>query len=156
MFVFLIENTCVLYGRVPFQQIGGILMGIKRDYCFVLGRLLLISRYTSIYEADLRVYVVSFICRSTVYMQSTKSLNMFVFLIENTCVLYGRVPFQQIGGILMGIKRDPRIANLFLYSLHADYKQGLMRKCEKKLAVSLYIYMLYLVLVSPASYIVNM
>ena len=63
---------------------------------------------------------------------------MFVFLIENTCVLYGIVPFQQIGGILMGIKRDPRIANLFLYSLHADYKQGLMRKCEKKLAVSFY------------------
>jgi hypothetical protein len=26
--------------------------------------------------------------------------------------------FQQIGGIPMGIKRDPRITNLFLYSVH--------------------------------------
>ena len=50
----------------------------------------------------------------------TDIIKMFVFLIENTCVLYGRVPFQQIGGIIMGIKRDPRIANLFLYSFHAD------------------------------------
>jgi hypothetical protein len=42
----------------------------------------------------------------------TDIIKMFVFLIENTCVLYGRVPFQHIGGILMGIKRDPRITKI--------------------------------------------
>jgi len=68
----------------------------------------------------------------------TDIIKMFVFLIENTCVLYGRVPFQQIGGIPMVIKCAPLIADLFLYSFHADHKQGLMRKCEKKLALYFY------------------
>lgn len=63
---------------------------------------------------------------------------MFVFLIENTCVLYGIIPFQQIGGIPLGIKCAPHIDDLFRYSFHGDYKLGLMRKCEKKLALSFY------------------
>jgi hypothetical protein len=58
-------------------------------HCFVLRRLMLISRYMSIYEADLRVYVVSFICRSTVYMQSTKSLNSELLTEAETSSIQG-------------------------------------------------------------------
>lgn len=46
--------------------------------------------------------------------------------------------FQQIGGITIGIKCAPLVADLYLYSCHPDYKQGLMRQCEKKLALYLY------------------
>jgi hypothetical protein len=50
--------------------------------------------------------------------------------------MFGGRLFQQTVGILMGTHRVPLLADLFLYSYKADFKQGLLKKNEKKLARS--------------------
>ena len=57
-------------------------------------------------------------------------------MIDNIFVRFGGRVFQQTVGISMGINCAPLFADLFLYSHEADFIQGLLKKNEKKLALS--------------------
>lgn len=61
---------------------------------------------------------------------------MFDFLIDNIFVTFGGRVFQQTVGIPMGTNCAPLLANLFLYYYEADFMQELLRKKDKKLAIS--------------------
>jgi len=70
---------------------------------------------------------------------SETDINMLGFLIDNmdnTFVIFGGRVFQQTGGIHMGTRCAPLLADLFLYSHEVDFIQGLLKKKEKKLARS--------------------
>ena len=61
---------------------------------------------------------------------------MLDFLIDNIFVTFeGRV-FQQAVGIPMGTNCAPLLSNLFLYYYEADFIQELLRKKDKKFAIS--------------------
>ena len=61
---------------------------------------------------------------------------MLYFLIDNIFVTFeGRV-FQQTVGLPMGTYCAPLLAYLFLYYYEADFMQELLRKKDKKLAIS--------------------
>ena len=62
---------------------------------------------------------------------------MLDFLIDNIFVTIGGCVFQQTISILMGTNCAPLLADLFLYSYETDFIQELLRKKEKKLAISL-------------------
>ena len=51
-------------------------------------------------------------------------------------VTFGGRVFQQTIGIRMGTNCSPLLADLFLYSYEADFVQELLRKNDKKLALS--------------------
>ena len=61
---------------------------------------------------------------------------MLEFLIGNIFVMFGGPVFQHTVGIPIGANCAPLSANLFLYSYEADFKQGLLKKNEKKLVRS--------------------
>jgi hypothetical protein len=61
---------------------------------------------------------------------------MLDFLIDNIFVTFGRHVFQQTVGIPMGTNCAPLLADLFLYYYEADFMQELLRKKDKKLAIS--------------------
>jgi hypothetical protein len=50
--------------------------------------------------------------------------------------MFGGRVFQQTVGIPMGTNCAPLLADLFLYSYEADFIQGLLKKNEKKIALS--------------------
>jgi hypothetical protein len=56
-------------------------------------------------------------------------------VIDIFSIFGGRV-FQQTVGIPMGTNSASLLADLFLYSYEADFKQGLLKKNEKNLARS--------------------
>ena len=58
------------------------------------------------------------------------------FLIDNIFVTFGGRVFQQTVGIPMGTNCAPLLADLFLYYYEADFMQELLRKKDKKLAIS--------------------
>ena len=61
---------------------------------------------------------------------------MLDFLIDNIFVTFGGRVFQQTVGIPMGTNCAPLLADLFLYYYEADFMQELLRKKDKKLAIS--------------------
>ena len=61
---------------------------------------------------------------------------MLDFLIDNIFVTFGGRVFQQTVGIPMGTNCAPLLADLFLYYYEADFMQKLLRKKDKKLAIS--------------------
>ena len=61
---------------------------------------------------------------------------MLDFLIDNIFVTFGGRVFQQTVGIPMGTNCAPLLADLFLYYYEADFMQELLRKKDKKLALS--------------------
>ena len=61
---------------------------------------------------------------------------MLNFLIDNIFVTFGGRVFQQTVGIPMGTNCAPLLADLFLYYYEADFMQELLRKKDKKLAIS--------------------
>ena len=63
-------------------------------------------------------------------------INIFVFLIDNILAMFGGRIFQQTVGIPMGTNCASLLADLVLYSYEADFKQGLLKKNEKKTAGS--------------------
>ena len=67
---------------------------------------------------------------------SETDIQMLDFLIDNIFVTFGGRVFQQTVGIPMGTNCDPLLADLFLYYYEADFMQELLRKKDKKLAIS--------------------
>ena len=61
---------------------------------------------------------------------------MLDFLIDNIFVTFGGRVFQQTVGIPMGTNCAPLLADLLLYYYEADFMQDLLRKKDKKLAIS--------------------
>ena len=61
---------------------------------------------------------------------------MLDFLIDNIFVTFGGRVFQQTVGIPMGTNCIPLLVDLFLYYYEADFMQELLRKKDKKLAIS--------------------
>ena len=61
-------------------------------------------------------------------------VNMLEFLVDNIIVVFGGKVFQQIVGIPMGTNCAPLLANIFLYSYDAEFKQSLLSTGKKKLA----------------------
>ena len=61
---------------------------------------------------------------------------MLDFLIDNIFVTFGGHVFQQTIGIPMGINCAPLLADLFPCYNEADFMQELLRKKDKKLAIS--------------------
>ena len=66
----------------------------------------------------------------------TDIIKMLDFLIDNIFVTFGGRVFQQTVGIPMGTNCAPLLADLFLYYYEADFMQELLRKKDKKLAIS--------------------
>ena len=66
----------------------------------------------------------------------TFGITIVEFLIDNIFVIFGGCVFQQTVGIPMGTNCAPLLADLFLYLYQADFKQGLLKKNEKKLSRS--------------------
>ena len=60
-----------------------------------------------------------------------KVISMLEFLIDNMCVSFGGILFQQIVGIPMGTNCAPLLADLFLYSYESEFLQKLVK--EKKI-----------------------
>ena len=69
-------------------------------------------------------------------VKSTKKVKMLDFLIDNIFFTFGGRVFQQTVGIPMGTNCAPLHADLFLYYYEADFMQELLRKKDKKLAIS--------------------
>ena len=67
---------------------------------------------------------------------SETDIKMLDFLIDNIFVTFGGRVFQQTVGIPMGTNCAPLLADLFLYYYEADFIQELLRKKNKKLAIS--------------------
>jgi hypothetical protein len=67
----------------------------------------------------------------------TLIINMLEFLIDNIFDKFGERIFQQTVGILMGTNCAPLLVDLFLYSYVTDFRNGLPKKNETKLARSL-------------------
>ena len=61
---------------------------------------------------------------------------MLDFLIDNIFVTFGGRVFQQTVGIPMGTDCVPLLVDLFLYNYDAEFIQELLRKKDKKLAIS--------------------
>ena len=61
---------------------------------------------------------------------------MLDFLIDNIFVTFGGRVFQQTVGIPIKTNCAPLLADLFLYYYEADFMQELLRKKDKKLAIS--------------------
>ena len=61
---------------------------------------------------------------------------MLDFLIDNIFVTFGGHVFQQTVGISMGTNCASLLADLFRYYYKADFIQELLRKKDKKLAIS--------------------
>ena len=61
---------------------------------------------------------------------------MLDFLIDNIFITFGGRVFQQTVGIPMGINCAPILADLFLYNYEAYFMPKLLRKKDKKLAIS--------------------
>ena len=66
----------------------------------------------------------------------TDIIKMLDFLIDNIFVTFGGRVSQQTVGIPMGTNCAPFLAELFLYYYEADFIQELLRKKDKKLAIS--------------------
>ena len=66
----------------------------------------------------------------------TDIIKMLDFLIDNIFVTFGGRVFQQTVGIPMGTNCAPLLADLFLYYYEAEFIQELLRKKDKKLAIS--------------------
>ena len=66
----------------------------------------------------------------------TDIIKMLDFLIDNIFATFGGRVFQQTVGIPMGTNCAPLLADLFLYYYEADFMQELLRKKDKKLAIS--------------------
>jgi hypothetical protein len=73
---------------------------------------------------------------STKQFSEFDTINKFELLIDNIFVIFGGSVFQQTIGIPMGTNCVPLLADLFLYSYEADFKQGLLTKIKRKLARS--------------------
>jgi hypothetical protein len=58
-------------------------------------------------------------------------INMLEFLIDNICVSFGGILFQQIVGIPMATNCAPLLADLFLYSYESEFLQKLVQ--DKKI-----------------------
>ena len=67
----------------------------------------------------------------------TDIFKMLDFLIENIFVTFEGLVFQETVGIPMETNCAPLLADLFLYYYEADFIQELLRKKDKKLAISL-------------------
>ena len=74
--------------------------------------------------------------KSTNTLSKTDIIKMLDFLIDNIFVTFGGCVFQQTVGIPMGTNCAPLLADLFLYYYEADFMQELLRKKDKKLAIS--------------------
>jgi len=61
---------------------------------------------------------------------------MLECLIDSIFAIFGGRVFQQTVGIHMGTKCAPLLTDLFLYLYEADFIQVLLKKTEKKLALS--------------------
>ena len=59
---------------------------------------------------------------------------MLDFLIDNIFVEFGGRIFQQTIGIPVGTNCAPLLADVFLYSYEADFKQGLVKVGKTRLA----------------------
>ena len=58
-------------------------------------------------------------------------ISMLDFLIDNICVSFGGILFQQVVGIPMGTNCAPLLADLFLYSYESEFLQKLVK--DKKI-----------------------
>jgi hypothetical protein len=58
-------------------------------------------------------------------------ISMLEFLIDNTCVSFGGILFQQVVGMPMGTNCAPLLADLFLFSYESKFLQMLVR--DKKI-----------------------
>jgi hypothetical protein len=83
-----------------------------------------------------RSYFVKHNSDSTETFFGTDIFSMLEFLIDNIFVLFGGRVFQRKIGIPMGTNCAPLHADLFLYSYHAEFIQGLIKKNEMKLSQS--------------------
>ncbi|KAJ8299058.1 hypothetical protein KUTeg_023118 [Tegillarca granosa] len=61
---------------------------------------------------------------------------MLEFLIDNICVVFGNIIFQQTIGIPMGTNCAPLLADLFLYSYESEFLQNLVKSGKKTVAKS--------------------
>ena len=61
-------------------------------------------------------------------------IKMLEFLVDNIFVVFAGKVFQQIIGIPMGTKCAPLLADIFLYSHEAEFKQSLLSAGKKRLA----------------------
>ena len=59
-----------------------------------------------------------------------------IIKIDNIFITFGGRVFQQTVGIPMGINCAPLLTDLFLYHYEADFIQVLLRRKDKKLAIS--------------------
>jgi hypothetical protein len=70
------------------------------------------------------------------FIKKNDIFNRLQFLIDNIFVMFGGRLFQQSVGIPMGTNCAHLLADLFLYSYEVDFIQGLLKRNEKKLALS--------------------
>ena len=66
----------------------------------------------------------------------TDIIKMLDILIDNIFATFGGRVFQQTIGIQIGTNCAPLLADLFLYYYEASFMQELLRKKDKKLAIS--------------------
>ena len=72
----------------------------------------------------------------TTKLTETVIVSMLKFLFDNIFVVFDGQIFQQTIGIPMGTNCAPLLADPFLYSYGAEFIQGLLKSCKKKLAQS--------------------
>ena len=73
---------------------------------------------------------------STKKVSESDTINIFELLIDNIFVIFGGRVFQQTVGIPIGTNCAPLLTDLFLYSHEVDFKEGLLKKIKRKLALS--------------------
>ena len=83
-----------------------------------------------------RSYFVKNHSGSTKKLSETDIINMLEFLIDNIFAVFSGRVFQQTVGIPMATNCAPLLADLFLYSIEADFIKGHLKKNEKKLVRS--------------------
>ena len=66
----------------------------------------------------------------------TDIIKMLDILIDNILFTFGGRVFQQTFGIPMGTNCAPLLADLFVYYYEADFIQELLKKKDKKFAIS--------------------
>ena len=59
---------------------------------------------------------------------------MIAFVIDNIYAMIDELVFKQTVCISTGKECDPLLADLFLYSYQTDFKQGLLKENEMKIA----------------------